>query len=175
MTVNLPEVNLKSLTERYLANEFINLILQIKKLLFLGYKIGDSKGNYHPLNLTEQYNCMYCLDKIKTHNLGIPIYKKELGEGIQYYTVDIFCDYDCCAAEICKRRHNPLYKMSMIYLLEIFTSRTGLSAGELRIAPDQRLLEIFNGTLSWTEFHSPAVRYTEKVSNIHFIPLYQDS
>lgn len=166
--VEIVELDFTEMVRKYLAE------IWTKKILYIKYKISDKEGNYEPINTDGgEYNCMYCLRAIKDRVYGIPIYKSVTTASIQYHTVDVFCRIDCCAAEIKRRMQNPLYSMSMQYLDEIMVTEEG--GKKMKLAPDQRLLQIFNGPLTWDEFHAPQVKYSEKTGNICIIPIYNDS
>lgn len=136
----------------------------------IGYKVYDRSGRYAALDPYKEYNCMYCLRKIKEKPLGIPIRREERDGKIFYHMVDIFCSFNCILAEYRRRINNCIYSQSMTYLSEIYFKCTGRDISEVKPASDQRLLKIFNGPLSWDDYHTGTVTYTEKPGNMYFIP-----
>lgn len=136
----------------------------------IGYKIYDKSGKYGVLDPHKEYNCMYCLRKIKEKPIGIPIRREEKDDKIIYHMIDIFCTFNCQLAELRRRINNCIYSHSMVYLAEIYWMCTRKDISELKPASDQRLLKIFNGPLTWNEYHANTVTYIEKPGNIYFIP-----
>jgi hypothetical protein len=144
----------------------------------IGYKIIDKDGLYGTFDQNKKYNCMYCLRKIKQNPLGIPIRREERASingttKIYYHMVDIFCTFNCCKIEIKRRSQNSIYSQSMVYLAEIYNRCTGKNFSELKCSPDQRFLKIFNGPMSYEEFHSGTVSYVEKPGNMYFQPVIE--
>jgi|SRR5579875_364748 len=137
----------------------------------IGYKAYGKDGKYAEINPNKVYNCMYCLRPIKENPIGIPIHKEEKGEKKIYHMIDIFCSFECCYAEYINRLHNTIYAYSYIYLCEIFSLVTGKNSSELKPAKDKRLLQIFNGDVTWEEYHNNTTQYREKVGNLYFLPV----
>lgn len=149
-----------------------------QKFACIGYKVFSKDGKYGVIDPCIEYNCMYCLRKIKDRPLGIPIKREERrGEDgnikIYYHMIDIFCTFNCWKAEIKKRLQNVLYSQSMVYASEIYNKCTGKDFSNLSPASDQRLLKIFNGPMTWKEFHSDTFTYNEKPGNIYFLPIIE--
>lgn len=144
----------------------------------IGYKVVDKDGAYAVLDPNREYNCMYCLRRVKRNPLGIPIRREEKTslEGtvkLYFHMVDIFCTFNCWKIEIKKRLHNAMYSQSMAYAGEIYTKCTGKDFAELKPASDQRLLKIFNGPMTWKEFHTNTITYAEKPGNMYFLPVVE--
>ena len=138
----------------------------------IGYKVKDKDGRYAFLDPQKEYRCMYCLRTIKKNPLGIPIRREEKSSGILYYhMVDTFCTINCALAELQRRLSNCIYSQSMILLAEIHHKCTGEDISKMKPSSDQRLLEIFNGPMSWDEFHSNTMTYAEKPGNMFFLPV----
>lgn len=145
----------------------------------IGYKVTDKDGTYGIFDTDKEYNCMYCLRKHKPEPFyGIPIKREEKispngSSKIYFHMVDIFCTFRCRKAETKRRIHNTIYSYSMTYLSEIYNKCTGKDFSNLKPASDQRLLKIFNGPMSWKEFHSDSVTYTETPGNMYFLPVIE--
>jgi hypothetical protein len=138
----------------------------------IGYKVIDKDGAYGVYSPNKEYNCMYCLRKIKQKPIGIPVRREEKNHKIYFHMADIFCTFNCCKAETKKRQQNALYSQSLVYLAEIYNKCTGKDFSNLK-STDQRLLKIFNGPMSWEEFHSDTVTYSEKPGNVYFLPIVE--
>lgn len=141
--------------------------------LCIGYKIYDNNGNYGPLDANKEYNCMYCLKQIKSNPIGIPIRREERNNKLYFHMIDVFCWFRCAAAELKKRESNTIYSNSRVYLSEIYNKCTGKDISTLKEAPDQRYLQIFNGHMTLEEFHSNTNTYSEKPSNMYFVPVLE--
>ena len=139
----------------------------------VGYKVCDKGGGYAVLNPNQESSCMYCLRKIDKNPMGIPIRREQRDGKIYYHMIDIFCVFECIVAEIQRRINNSLYSQSMEYASELFTLCTGKDASKLRSASDHRLLKIYNGPMTWEEFHTNTTKYMEKPSNIYFLPVIE--
>lgn len=137
-----------------------------RSFAFIGMKVYH-KGGHQPLDCKEAYNCMYCLRKIDGNPIGIPLRRREIDGKIYYHMIDVFCSFDCCYAELKLRLDNQSYNQSVEYLSEICHQLTGKM---LKPAKDWRLLKIFNGDLTWEEFHQGSVRYTHKTGHMCFLP-----
>jgi hypothetical protein len=144
----------------------------------LGYKVTDKNGTYDVVDPNKEYNCMYCLRKHKLEPFwGIPIRRDEKispnGKSkIYFHMVDIFCSFKCRKAETKRRAHNTIYSHSMAYLAEIYNKSTGRDFDGLS-ASDQRFLKIFNGPMSWKEFHANTVTYSQVPGNMYFLPVIE--
>ncbi len=212
--VYLRGVDLPSLVERYLNNEFAGLLDPIpveptamadigsgeqsiitvrddtkaksyqldlgagQIFTCIGYKVYDADGHYGVFdpNVISGYRCMFCLRKIgqSREAMGIPISREDRREDqIYYHMVDIFCRFRCVYAELRRRRGNQLYAHSMEYLAEIYTKSTGNSITDLKPSSDPRLLKILNGPMTWEEYHSDSTTFSEKPSNIFYVPVIE--
>lgn len=138
----------------------------------IGYKVIDKNGLYTVLDPNKEYNCMTCVRKIKKNPLGIPIRREERSSKIYFHMVDIFCSFHCMKGEIKKRDNNAIYSQSMVYAAEIYNKCTGKDFSEI-VPSDPRLLKIFNGPMSWKEFHSNTASYAEKPGNMYFLPIIE--
>ena len=139
----------------------------------IGYKVSDCNGNYAVLDPNKEYRCMFCLKNIKNGLLGIPIRREEKGNKIYFHMIDIFCTFNCVLAEIRRRSGNSLYSHSSAYISEIYRMCTGKDISEVKMSSDPRLLEIYNGPLTWDQYHSASISYTEKPSNVYFLPVIE--
>ena len=142
----------------------------------IGYKVLDKTGAYSLLDPSKEYNCMYCLGKIKRNPLGIPIHREERkthcgSVKIFFHMIDIFCRFKCLKGEL-KKRNGAIYSQSMTYAAEIYNKCTGKDFSEVNVS-DQRLLKIFNGPMTWEEFHSDNTTYEEKPGNMYFLPVVE--
>lgn len=153
---------------------FLGKISEGIEYICLGNIIYDSEGHYKPATLDRAYNCMYCIKPIaKTENMcGLPIKRTydETQKCIIFHMIDVFCCWDCAYAEYAERHHNSLYDNTLVYMKEIFTLSTGKPCTELRKATDRRCLQIFNGPLSYEDFHQKTIRFTKKPINVYFFP-----
>jgi len=145
----------------------------------LGYKVVDKDGSYATFDPNGKHNCMYCIREITGKPIGIPIYREERFIGginkIYFHMVDIFCNFNCWKAEIKRRKNNVLYSSSTVYAAEIYNKCTGKDYSHLLPASDQRYLKILNGPMSWDEFHLNSAIYSEKPTNMYFLPIIEFS
>jgi hypothetical protein len=149
-----------------------------RTIIAYGYKAYTDKGDFSVVDGNKEYNCMYCLRKIKSSPLGIPIlrdYFHYIDDNVDqdmlyYHMIDIFCCFNCLLAETKKRLNNPLYTMSLAYISELYTLITGKDFELLEPAQDNRLLKVFNGPMSWNDFHKDSTLYSNVPSFIYFIP-----
>lgn len=127
---------------------------------------------YHDIAAeNREYNCMNCLLKIAGfHPVGIPVRRQVKNDIVYYHMVDIFCSFSCALTELRKRSSNTLYANSAVYLSELFTLCLGENA-KLAASLDRRLLTIFNGYLSWGEFHAKTVFFIECPMTVVFLPV----
>lgn len=144
---------------------------------FICYKVYDKDSRYAPADPQKKYRCMYCLKKIDKNPLGLPILRQEIIVNnevcITFHMIDIFCTINCCLAEYPARRNNQLYAHTMEYLGEICLKCTGKDIGEFKASSDKRLLKIYNGPMTWDEFHANNITYSEKPGNIFFLPVME--
>lgn len=114
----------------------------------------DSRITYALTEVLVDFNCMYCLKPSKsTEFIGIPVGKTiNNGEAV-YTTIDAFCSYACTNAELAERQQNLLYTNSEFLLFEMFEIETGKSYSEMPKSEDRRMLQIFNGNLTYERFH----------------------
>jgi hypothetical protein len=147
-----------------------------QNFICLGYKVYDN-GKYGPLDPQQlnDYNCMYCLipfDDLSSQSevMGIPIKRETRGKQCIYHMVDIFCCIRCMYAEYKRRIANKLYSQSESLISEIFIKYTGKSPSELKAASDYRVLEIFNGPMTWEDYHSDSAVY-QRPENVFYIPV----
>lgn len=135
-----------------------------KKIVMVVYKVYGEK--YSQLHENEKYNCMYCLMRIEKDPVGIPIRREVINDEIHFHMIDVFCSISCALAELLARvGNNVIYGNSYEYLYEIslaFTGKAPQSAG------DKRLLKIFNGHLTWEEFHRETKSFSNRSPNISF-------
>ena len=68
-----------------------------------------------------------------------------------------------------------MYSLSSVYAAEIYNKCTGKDYADLSPASDQRYLKIFNGPMTWDEFHSNNAVYSEKPTNMYFLPIIEFS
>jgi len=144
-----------------------------RNFMCIGYKVLEKNGQYAVLDPNQVYNCMNCLIKIEKNPLGIPIRREQKNGKIYYHMIDIFCSFECVVSELRKRLNNTLYSNSMCYISELYTLCTGKDASTLYPASDHRLLKIFNGPLTWEEYHRKTTRYSEKPGNVIFLPVVE--
>lgn len=144
-----------------------------RNFVYVGYRVSEKDGKYALLDPSLKWYCMYCLRKTSDNPMGIPIRREQRGEKIIYHMIDIFCCFECMVAELRKRNNNPLYSQSMTYISELFTLCTGKDITELKPASDQRLVKRFNGPMTWEEFHTTTIKYSEKPSNVYFLPVIE--
>lgn len=155
-----------------------------QSFICLGYKVYDNHGNYGQMDpeMIDEYNCMYCLMPFenledKSEVMGIPV-KREVhidSNGKKkhcYHMIDIFCCMRCMYREYKNRTNNKLYAQSECLISEIFTKFTGKDPSHLRAATDHRALEIFNGLMSWEEYHADTTIY-ERPGNVYFVPVIE--
>lgn len=108
-----------------------------------------------------EVNCMYCL-RATTTPVGIPVRR----HGNCYNMVDVFCGLRCAYAEV-KCRRDSIYVDSSTLLVDLWR-RAGNDAASFEPAPDRRLLKIFNGPMTWEQFHDTGA--TESVpGSIRFV------
>jgi len=143
----------------------------------LGYKVYDTKGHYGPLDpeYLDNYNCMYCLKPFedlenKSEIMGIPIRRTLVKEVVHYHMVDIFCCMRCMYAEYKRRQGNQLYSQSMQLISEIYQKYSGKDPSMLQPSSDPRLLQIFNGPMTWDQYHENDEIYQEIPGNVFFVP-----
>lgn len=144
-----------------------------RSFMCIGYRISEKDGRYAVLDPDLDYYCMYCLRKFSKNPMGIPIRREEQEGKIIFHMIDIFCCFDCLMAELDRRKFNSLYSQSSSYITELFTLCTGKPASELKKASDCRLVKRMNGPKSWDEFHANTIRYSEKPSNVIFLPVIE--
>ena len=170
-------------TELIKNRGFIGKIAEGIEFISLGNIVCDPEGHYKPIEPDRTYNCMYCIKPILEgeNMLGLPI-KRSIDEStscILFHTIDVFCCWDCVYSEYTERFNNSLYENTLIYIKEIFTLSTGKPCTELRKASDRRCLKIFNGPLTYEEFHQKSMRFTKKPVNVYYFPtsytIFQDS
>lgn len=201
LRVYLRGVDIANLTQKYLAGEFKDLTNPIplakilpptqirdvriavpetksyqvelggQTLACIGYKVYAKDGFYANYLPDKAYRCMQCLQKINGQCMGIPILREERSGKIHYHMLDVFCSFRCIYTEIIRRRHNALYNSSMSCLGEIYEKATGSSISELKPLSDRRLLKMFNGPMSWAEYHTDTKYYPEKPGSVFFLPV----
>lgn len=139
----------------------------------IGYKIFDKDGRYANLDPTKQYRCMYCLKKIKQNPLGLPIRREETQGKLFFHMVDIICCFNCLISETARRQANSIYAQTLAYAAEIYNKCTGRDFSEVKPASDHRFLKIYNGPLTWDEFHANSITYSQKPGNMYFVPVIE--
>lgn len=147
----------------------------------IGYKVHTKDGRYGVIDpqVVSNYRCMYCLKKMGSSlPLGIPLRRqlKPTKDGVDnyyYHMIDVFCRFECVYAEIKRRQSNQLYAHSLVYLGEIYHLFTKKDISELTPASDYRLLKMFNGPLSWEEFHRNSTVYSSRPGNVFFVPVIE--
>lgn len=153
---------------------FIGKISEGIEFICLGNIVCDDQGHYKPIEPDRAYNCMYCIRPILNNEskLGLPIKRTvdEITGCLFFHTIDVFCCWDCVYAEYSERYTNSLYENTLIYMKEIFSLSTSKSSIELCKASDRRCLKIFNGPLTYEEFHQKSIRFTKKPVNIYYFP-----
>lgn len=148
----------------------------------IGYKIYETDGKYGPYKANGNYNCMYCLRQVKTKPMGIPILREEHDGKIYFHMIDVFCTFNCIFSELHLRHTNVLYSNSFGFLSEIFNKCTGKDITELHPCSDRRLLTVWNGPMSYEEYHKASIPlgkhegdigkhliYSEKPGNVYFV------
>lgn len=118
------------------------MVCNSQSMLSLGKKTYDDD---------QAYNCMHCLRPVGDDCVGIPIYRERAPEDDVYHMVDIFCGLRCAYAAV-KRRTDSIYSQSAALLMYLW--RLSGDTGTLTPSPDPRLLKVFNGPLSWDEYHA---------------------
>lgn len=140
----------------------------------LGYRVYSPSGDYSVVEpeKIKGSRCMYCLRKIETQRqaLGIPIKRTEINGSLFYHMVDIFCRIECAYGELRRRGSTPLYSQSIQMIAELYTTSTGKSFSELKPSSDPRLLKIFNGPMTWEEYHTDHNVVPSQLNNIYYIP-----
>lgn len=201
----LKGVNLHELVQRYLQDEFAELIIPLnveiehlektqdailsvesnqtmpfefdfgtgRNFACVGYKVCGLDGKYIAYDPSNTYNCMYCLRQITWNPIGIPILRVEKNNKIYFFMIDIFCTFDCALAEFKRRNNNVLYVHTQAYFSELFALCTEQNPAKMRTASDQRYLEIFNGPMSWEQFHKNTTKYSSKPGVIYFMPVIE--
>ena len=144
----------------------------------IGYKVYEADGRYGVIDpsVIAGSRCMFCLRRIGKSTdqaIGIPIRRQAIEGQIYYHMVDIFCRFRCAYAELRRRRGNQLYSHSMEYLAEIYTRTTGKDISQLKPSSDPRLLQIFNGPMTWDEYHADSTTFSEKPTNIFYVPIIE--
>lgn len=96
-------------------------------------------------------------------------------EEKDYYETDgIFCSFNCCLAWIDANKKNPLYATSRSLLMKLYLDIFEQSPKTLGPAPDWRLLTVYGGHLSITDYRKT---FNKVVFNPHnrilpkFVPL----
>lgn len=201
MTAYLRGVDIGNLTEKYFAGQFTTFATQTpvaitktittqpvvisnskvalkpyefmsdtgKKFSYIGYRAKEC-GKYGEVVPGTPAKCMYCLrDVDPSIAIGIPIAKQQ---GI-YHCIDIFHWYSCALAELRRRikYNNMLYEHSMIYLGEMYELTTGKSFDTCKASPDNRLLQIFNGDMTYEDFD--ACQIVPRPDTLYFYPVIQ--
>ena len=150
-----------------------------QSFICLGYKLYENNGKYGHLDpeMIDEYNCMYCLMPLEnledtSEIMGIPVKREIHGDNYCYHMIDIFCSMRCMYREYKNRRSNKLYSQSELLISEIYTKYSGNDASKLKAASDHRLLEIFNGVMTWEEYHADTQIY-ERPGNVYFVPVIE--
>lgn len=125
----------------------------------------------------EKLRCMYTLEYIEnTIPIGIPIFRKTVGDKVLFHCVDIFGSFNAALAELRKRKDSKttgyIYKNSEQYLLELFDEYHPNE--ELIPFPDQRLLQIFNGPLDYNKFCGSTKKLTGAKSRYICVPMVEE-
>lgn len=196
--VYLRSIDVSSVAERYLSGLFKNLVNplnvntsavnnKVSNILTINENniakshecdFGTGKtfaclgSKSYKITPNSNVNCMYCLDVVNKYNpIGIPVKRCEIESQIVYNMVDIFCSISCCIAELKQRLHMCIYSQSMVYLNEIcrLCLKSISNVNEI-CAQDYRLLQIFNGPLTWDQFHKKTVYLKYIPENVHFLP-----
>lgn len=143
-----------------------------KSYIRLGFMVYDLNGSYKPIDPNQRYNCMYCIREVDPlHKAGLPI-RKIVENGVSYFhEIDIFCCWNCAYAEYRARSSNSLYTHTLTFLKELFVLTTGKTESELQPASDKRCLQIFNGPLTWEEFHAQSINFSTKPENVFYLPI----
>lgn len=141
----------------------------------VGHRVGSIDGSYERYNpsSTEGLRCMNCLLEIsdkQENNWGIPVKRSVCSDKYIYTTIDIFCSPECTFFKLNERLNNTIYSRSMEFFSEMYEMWTGKKFSELKSVSDPRLLKIFNGPLTWEEYHKSDGVYTEKPSNVYMYP-----
>ena len=198
--VYLRGVDIAELTQKYFAGEFKDLkdpippckttiapMKDVRQLIpetksyhvdiggqtlaCIGYKVFEKEGIYANYLPDKPYRCMQCLQKVSGQTMGIPILREERAGKIYYHMLDVFCSFRCIYTEIIRRRHNSIYSSSMACLGEIYEKVTGSSISDLKPLSDRRLLKMWNGPMTWAEYHADTKYYPEKPGVIFFLPV----
>lgn len=157
--------------------EFTNL--GTKTMTMINHTVNYQGAYNRAVVKNKKVRCMYCLwefDVCEEAPLGIPIAMQQLDDGrMSYYTVDIFCSFPCMLAE-CQVRHksnDALYSCSINFIHQMWAGMTGKKSNELRPAPDKRLLNIFNGTMTYDQFRKNIGKYSSNTSISVLVPVLQ--
>jgi hypothetical protein len=134
---------------------------------------GDS-GKIEPVKYTMgdgSMNCSWCLKPIDgVYPIGIPMSKMvRTGKPPKFYCLHMHGSFDCALARLndilSKKTHNPWFSKSKVYLEYIFNVH--YPGKTLAAAGDRDLLKIFNGTMSYEEFHT--FSRTRKVTSKKYV------
>ena len=104
--------------------------------------------------------CHWCKHDCPYSPIGCPI--KYTKQPKPHYIVDgIFCSFNCCMSYIQENSHNSIYDNSINLLHKMYKE---LNNHEIMInlAPHWKLLDIFGGHLSITEFRNNFKTYSYK-------------
>lgn len=112
--------------------------------------VGERNGDSNT-----KVKCMYCLrDTTLGDSWGIPITRKDY----TFYCIDIFCCQECQLAEsIIRAKLEKSYQFAPSLCKEM---RRIYSSEPLHPASDRRLLQVFNGSMTYEEFHKSHGTFT---------------
>lgn len=197
MSVYFRELNISELTDRYLEGDYDEKLLPLsgsrkrhtvfdlnedksfiiesagRKYALLNRTVANVDG-YYEISKNKDARCMQCLRKVSEGEeipFGIPIAKEMMGDIKVYHCIDVFCNFGCRKTELNSRLGGEIYKHSNTLLNELFTLLTGLPIDRFRGVGDRRLLKIFNGPMSWKQYHSTEYEFVEDYIMVKFIPV----
>lgn len=178
VTPNIPEKYIyKAKNQEKINHKFIltgSVCSKVSNLLLKDKLALDLEEMDRPV---EKLRCMYTLELIEdTTPIGIPMFRKIVGDKILFHCVDIFGSFNAALAELRKRKDSKtsghLYKNSEQYLLELFDEY--YPNEELIPFPDQRLLQIFNGPMSYKDFCGSIKKLTGIKSRYICLPVVEE-
>lgn len=177
--LKLQTLNIKRQKDVNIKEDFIfKLNRKSHKFSIVNKTLLQKNGSpMYEKNSGSNMRCMYTLEIIPEDisPIGIPIQKKIVGKEIIFHCIDVFGSFNAAYSELLKRRESlkdkMWYKNSEKYLKEIFSEH--YPNEKLIPLPDQRLLKIFNGELTFEEFNKSAKKYKNAVNKYICLPMIQ--
>lgn len=113
-------------------------------------------------------HCFWCKHSFQTHPIGCPI---KFNDKHQYICDGVFCSFNCCMSFIIDNQHNPYYENSIHLLYNIYKT-ISRSNNKIEQAPNWRLLDIFGGHLTISQFRDSfyKVEYIDSDTKLHTLP-----